>query len=300
MKTSNVVGKLPFAVGDCNGVVRGGRLLVFGGGEGESFHDEILAVDPSGAVAEIGRMPYRSRGHQVVDLDGTIYVLGGFNGEATLDVLWELDLDAGTARRRAPMPSSNSWFGATAHHGGIAVIGGFTIPDGYLDGAYLYDPAADAWSRADAVVDATLFPKGRVGANALLSVGDRLMTVGGADSFDHEAGRSTALPLVAAFDPGTRDWAHLGDLDEAREGIAVARDGDRIYLVGGMDESSPTPSRRVERLDPATGRVEMVGELQLGRLTPVAGVVEGRLIVAGGVTKPLAEMTDSVEVLDLE
>lgn len=296
---SQILGTLPFAVGDCNGLVREGRLLVFGGGEGDSFHEEILAIDPtSGKVEEVGRLPAASRGHQVVELDGRIYVLGGFNG-ATLDTVWEIDLAAGKAHRRAPLPTTIAWFGAAAHQGRIAVIGGFTIPDGYLDGYYSYDPASDSWEQTAGVVDSAIFPKACLGANALVSVGDVLVTVGGADSFDVKAGRSTALPQVTSFDPRGRTWSRLGDLEVAREGIAVARQGDTVYLVGGMDEHSPQPSRRVERLDLASGKVEAVAELQVGRLTPAAGIVGGRLVVAGGVTKPLAEMTDTIEIVDV-
>jgi hypothetical protein len=296
---ARLVGKLPMPLGDTQGIAYMDRLVVFGGGSGEGFRDEIVAVDPSSGRSEvIGRMPYAARGHQVVAVRDAIYLLGGFDGQTRADV-HRLDLRSGTAQRLEPMPSSNAWFAATGSDGKIFVVGGFAIPDGYLGRISVYDTASNRWSALPQGLERAPFGKGKVGGNALVEDAGRLISFGGADFFDPATKSANALPHVCSYAIEGATWTPLPSLPVAREGMAVARGGRYAYLVGGMPEEHGGASKLVERFDLSTSKLTTLATMHEGRLTPAAAVLGTRLVIAGGVTKGVGQMTDTIEILEL-
>jgi hypothetical protein len=297
--TCQRIGTLPFDLGDTQGLARGDRFLVFGGGSGHGFQDKILSIDPeTGGCEEIGRLPYASRGHQVVQLADKIYLLGGFDGQTKSD-LHRIDLDTGTAERLAPMPGTNSWFAAVSHNEAIHVVGGFAIPEGYLADIWVYNPTTDTWSVTEKALSASPFRQAQVGSNALLSHGERILSFGGADHFDVEKKKANAIAQVGALDTTSGTWTELEPLLLPREGIVADADERYGYLVGGMPEDSEMPSDLIERVDLTTGATGELARLSGPRLTPAVAIVGSRLLVAGGVTQPLFDMTDAIEYCDL-
>ncbi len=298
-RKSSSIGSLPRPLGDMPGLEYKGKLLLFGGGSGEDVRDEILSIDPlTGACDEIGKMPYKSRGHQVVRMGNVIYLLGGFEA-GTRNDCHALDIEHHKAERLAPLPFSNAWFSAVEHKGNIVVLGGFSIPSGYLPHAGVFDPTSGKWETVKDVFDDNIFPKPHMGSNVLASHGGHIYSFGGADTFDPAKGRANALDLAIRFFPDEKRWEKLAFSLSPREGIVAARHGEKLYLVGGMPEKGEKPFNDIEELNFSSMSLRLVGKLPYGCLTPAVACIKSRLIIAGGVTKPLFEMTDKIQCLNI-
>lgn len=295
------LGNLPEPLGDMPGLVVKDRFYIFGGGCGQEVRDTILSIDAdTGVCTQIGKMPYGSRGHQAVLLDEDVYLLGGFDDDGTKDDVWRLNLETGSAQKQQPMPTSNAWFAATAHNGNIVVTGGFSIPNGYLDQIYTYDPKEDKWSVYRDAFASDIFPKRKLGSNSILSDSKNLFSFGGADEFNPEQGRANALGLVCYYDMVHQSWHTLPQQIHPREGIVAVQHGHTGYLVGGMAEGADKPTATIEAVDLITQKIYEVARLKVGRLAPSVGIVNNKLIIAGGVIEPLYEMTDTIEYMEIK
>ncbi len=295
---SRLIGRLPRQLGDMPGVVYRDVLLVLGGASGMDNRNEILAVELAGGVCEVGRLPNRLRGHQAVRIGSSAYVFGGFTGE-TVPSSFRLDLDHFSSEPIAPMPHGAAWFSAVEAAGKVYVVGGFSIPDGYWPNMAVYDPAADCWELIADGFRSGPFPKAMLGSNAVVAAGGRILSFGGADTFDGTTMRANALDVAAAYDPDTRSWSALPSRIEAREGLVSVTYRDKAYLIGGMRNAPDHSSPLVEEVDLATGMATPFATMVEGRTAAACGVLGNRLIVVGGVTEGVSTMTDTIEAIEL-
>ncbi len=298
MLDSSIIGRLPGPLGDMPAVAHDDRLLILGGASGMENRSEVLAVTATGAVEGVGRLPQELRGHQAIRLGDHAFVLGGFTGE-TISTAFRLNLKTFESDPIAAMPQDAAWFAATEWNGRIYVLGGFSVGGGYWSEIAVYDPQGDSWDRVSGAFPTTVFPKASLGSNSVLSAQDRIFSFGGADTFDRAAMRANALDVVASYDPVGKCWSRLESVIEAREGlVAVAHDG-HAYLVGGMPDDSDKSSPTIDRINLETGEAVIIARMQKGRTAPACGILDNTLIVAGGVTTGVAEMTDTIEAVVL-
>lgn len=202
-------------------------------------------------------------------IDGTIYVVGGFGGEAFLDCYnaatgsWSVGVD---------LPVGVHHPGVTALDGLVYVAGGYAA-DGGTGAVWAYDPATDSWSERAPLPT----PRGALG---LVALDGRLYTVGGA----LETLGGPVSDAVEVYDPATDNWESLPGLPTPREHLAVVAGDGRVYAVGGRaggDESDPLASA-VEAFDPVTGRWEVLAPLPTPRGGFAGAFVNGQVVVAGG------------------
>jgi hypothetical protein len=298
MKTTELIGRLPFVLGDMPGVTHEGALLLLGGGSGAETRDDILRVDAAGDARAVGRLPRPCRGHQAVRIGDAAYVLGGF-ADGTLSEAYRLDLRTFRSEPIAPLPREAAWFAAVELGGRIFVVGGFSIPEGYWEEIAIYDPEHDRWS-VGARFPAGVFPKAALGSNAVAAVGRRILSFGGADTFDTDTMRANALGLCAAFDPATGAWARLPAVVEPRESLVLVAEAGRLFLIGGMLNPPAHASDLIEMVDTRTMAVTPFARLREGRAAPGCGIVSGRLLIAGGVTQGVFAMTDAIEAVAID
>ncbi|ALK08139.1 Kelch repeat-containing protein [Blastochloris viridis] len=298
MRTTAVIGRLPWVLGDMPAVGHDDALLIFGGASGAENRDEILHVDGLGNVRPVGRLPSPCRGHQAVKIGNSVYLLGGF-AEGTLREAYRIDLGTLESWPIAPMPRESAWFSATELDGRIFVVGGFSIPDGYWDEVATYDPAQDRWSLGNGF-PAHIFPKGALGSNAIAAVGGHILSFGGADTFDTDGMRANALAVCARFDPATAQWSRLPAAIEPRESLVVVAEDGRLFLIGGMLNPPAHASDLIEAVDTATMTVTPFARMQEGRAAAGCGIVGGRLLIAGGVTEGVFAMTDAIEAVAID
>lgn len=160
------------------------------------------------------------------ELDGKIYVVGGFvgNGSATATV-------------EVYDPAKNTWVSvaslpATRHHtvavglgGKLYVVGGFeTSFQDPTTTTFVYDPASDSWTEAASMT----VPRG---GHAVAVLNERIYAIGGARPGPADAPQNIAE--LEVYDPGADQWETRSELPTPRDHLGAATVGDRIYAVGG-------------------------------------------------------------------
>ena len=121
--------RLPIALHDAPAVAIGGRMYLFGGGDGIGQHAEITAIDPTtGATRRAGALPAASSDAAAAAVGPVAYVVGGYTGTRWLDtiVAWR----PGTASRVVAHLPHGVRYAAVAAAGPRVVIAGGTLPDG--------------------------------------------------------------------------------------------------------------------------------------------------------------------------
>src|SRR6266566_1567001 len=117
----------------------------------ESFYAALLLYGTllGGALAQVpgswttgAPMPSARTEVAVAEVDGKIYVVGGFGGERELEIY---DPAVDRWSRGAPIPRALHHAGAVGLNGKLYLIGGYV--DGWTptDEVHEYDPASDRW-----------------------------------------------------------------------------------------------------------------------------------------------------------
>jgi len=209
-------------------------------------------------------------------LGSEILVCGGLTAAGTTDSILRINLPAGAIEAHGTLP-------APVHDAGGAVLNGV----GFIFGGGRFGPGATVQ---------------RVGANGNAASSGRLP----ADRADLVA---VAIPGSLALVGGgtttfydrrvlaTSDGLHFTQIATLLVGVrypAVTFDGGRIYVIGGSTASGDTTA--IQAIDPATGRVQLIGRLPRARSHAAAFVVGGALLIAGG--RVAGQAQDSVLRLD--
>lgn len=161
------------------------------------------------------------------------------------------------------LPAPRSGAAAAAYGPGVLVIGG-------LDPATVSTSTVFAVGPTGRAAPAAALP-GAVHDAAATAVGGRVLLFGG--------GASEGSDRVIQVQPGTP--RQVGRLPVALSDLDAVTVGHDAYVVGGWDGS--TTNAAIFAVTPA-GQVSTVGHLPLGVRYPATGVLDGKIIVAGGET----------------
>ncbi len=158
----------------------------------------------------------------VAALDGRVYVIGGFRGDASVaDTVEVYDSASDSWSTAAPYPTPVHHGAAVAHDGRVYVFGGW--PDFFatpLASVFAYDPATDSWSARASM------PTAR-GSPAAAVLEDKIYVAGG-----WPMARSNDF---AAYDPAANSWSVLPPMPTARNHLGAAALGGSFYAVGGRE-----------------------------------------------------------------
>jgi len=281
-----------------------------------------LDILSPGKWVELTPMPTARQEVAVAELNGRVFVIGGFGPDndpvATVEVY---DPATNGWETRIPLPAPTHHASAAVIDGRLFVVGGFSggrVSWTPLRTVYEYDETRSSWATRAPLRHAR-------GALAVVALGGRLHAVGGSgDSAsaahevyeptpdrwtdappmptarDHLAavafqgklwaigGRTsfvgTQFGAVEIYDPASSSWSSGLSLPTARGGLAAAALGDRVYVFGG---EAPL------RIFSANEMYEAAGNRWVGKdpmRTPRHGigaaVVGNRIYVPGGGTQP--------------
>lgn len=180
---------------------------------------------------DIAPMPTATLDNEAVTIDGTVYSLGGTDGQASWDDVVAYDVEADTWTEVAPLPEARNQIAAAAIGGQVYATGGWTS-DGVGSQLWIYDPASDAWTEgAESPIAAS--------AQAVGVVDGQLYVVGGCTT-------SACTPMTAAsasYDPGSDTWTEIADYPSATAfGSCAGLDGQLVCSGGndGTNELSAT------------------------------------------------------------
>ncbi|WP_129338357.1 kelch repeat-containing protein [Cellulomonas endophytica] len=272
---------------EASGAALGGRLYVFGGqytGNTQTLRSD--RYDPAtDAWTRLRDLPELLT-HAPVVADGTtLWILGGYVGLDRKDSsprVWKYDTVTDTYSAGPSLPAPRG--------GGGAVLVGRTLH--YFTGAVRRDstggPTTDhpehwtlavdggtTWQPAAPVPN----PRNHVGT-ALL--GGTVYLVGGQHG---EAEGHTPQTQVDAYDVATGTWRRVADLPVPRGHISASTfvwNGKLLVLGGSV--LGAAASRTIFEYDPATNAWTTRTDLPEALRSPVADLIDGRVVVNGGRT----------------
>jgi hypothetical protein len=221
--------------------------------------------------------------------DGRVLLLGGFNqqsGQATSQVLI-FDPRRNVWESGAPMPEPVGYGAVVARlHNETVLVAGGQGANGPVGDTWLYEPGANAWSRAGSLHEARYQP-----SFAVLTDG-RVLVVGGsiplAQPIQLATGETVNEQVIASaeiFDPGTKAWSQAGQLSSGRIHVSlVALPGGAALAAGGCSGASFQGGAisKVELFEP-TGhwiRTTSLPEPRCG--SSGLALKDGRAFVVGG------------------
>lgn len=250
------------------------------------------AVDAGRDAATAGWSPRASLPRpmdsvSVVALGGKLYALGGFDetGSVLADVaVYDPKQDAWSAGVPLPRP---------LHHVNATVAGDRIWITGALEGTtfaatgitLVLDPAAGTWIERSSMPPAT-----ERGSAMTAAIGETIYVAGGL--------RGAAVADFFAYDTELDTWSLLPSLPTARDhGSAVAA-GGLFYAVSGRSTAVGAPTALLDVFDPARDTWTALPPMPTSRAGSGVALVEGRIIVAGGIAgPPLA--SPAAEVYDI-
>jgi N-acetylneuraminic acid mutarotase len=220
----------------------------------------------------LASLPAARQETAVAAIGGKIYVIGGFNGAATVvDTVEVYDPASDEWSPVAPLPEP-------LHHTNVAAVGGKLYLLGGLRGlsfeaigsAWSYDPANDRWDPLTA-----LPPGSERGSSMTAAIGSKIYVAGG-----YREGR--AVDDFQVYDTTTDAWTPLPRVPIGRDhGVGAAARG-LFFAIGGRNVSPNGHMPQVHAFDPAQGSWSDRAPLPTSRGGCAAAVLDETIIVAGG------------------
>ena len=169
------------------------------------------------------RAPLREANSEmaVAELDGKIYVLGGYpSTRISVRTVQVYDPATDSWELTTPLPRPANHPMAASVNGKLYFIGGQVSASGggpFLDEVHEYDPITQTWTERASM------PTSR-GGGAAAVIDGKIYVAGGRPSHGHD---------FAVYDPAADGWTTLPELPIDRNHIAAAAIDGRMYVVGG-------------------------------------------------------------------
>jgi N-acetylneuraminic acid mutarotase len=176
------------------------------------------------------------------------------------------------------MPTGRWELSTCVVDGKIYAIGGAGPVYQALRTVEVYDPATDAWTTRSEM------PTARQGLSTSV-VNGKIYAIGGGASSSADYAALTVFSTVEEYDPATDSWTTKAEMPTARVCHHANVVGDRIYVIGGSDASTPdnrSHVRTVEAYDPATDTWTQEGVMRASRAAGFSNLVDGRIYLIGG------------------
>ncbi len=222
---------LPIPLANMAATVWDGRVYVAGGStqlEDEAgelpLSDLLWVYDPAvDAWQQMGQLPSPLAGAALVAVDGSLYLLGGWDGQSMRDEVWRLSLSA----ERVTVPGwelvtrlarPRAFLGAAPVENRIYVVGGF---DGEreLDLARVYQVNTGEWTELPSLST----PRGGL---QLVYDGLAVFALGG--------GWTQAIETHERFDPATGLWSNFpSPLTGEWRNLGAIEENGQLHLMGG-------------------------------------------------------------------
>lgn len=229
-----------------------------------------------------------------------VWLIGGRVGShpgRVSNKVWIYNLDSNKWRRGPDLPVPSAAGGAALVNNKIHWIGGIDA-DASCDVAnhFVYDldkPSA-GWNNITATAGMPS-PRNHFSTAAVNGI---IYVMGGQYGHDACPGKMTQdTPLVHAFNPANNQWSQKADMpnknSHSEPGTFVYKDD--IYTTGGENAGD-----KVWKYSPSTNKWSTFRTLPETLVAPVARIVGGNLIVAGGGAPRAALATDRVRSMTVD
>uniref|UniRef100_A0A8C6S5G7 Kelch like family member 10 n=1 Tax=Neogobius melanostomus TaxID=47308 RepID=A0A8C6S5G7_9GOBI len=209
--------------------------------------------------------------HGTVFLNGSVYVIGGFDGRSQFCTTHRYDLARGKWQEVANMHSRRCYVSVALLDGLIYALGGYD-GDERLDTAERYAPDANQWTMIAPMIEtrsdaSSTAHNGKVcmfqlSAYATITSGTVQL---GSQRFDGVGGFSgmSRLRSVEAYDQETNTWRPMPSMLNKRSNFGIEVMDERLYVVGGFSGTSTINS--VECWDVKTRAWSSVRDMNIYR-----------------------------------
>ncbi len=210
-------------------------------------------------------------------VNGEFYSVAGKNPGGPINSVYALTTNGWLQRADLPGPAVEN--PAIVQHGGLLyAFGGSTEPfSGAVTNTASYDPAVNMWTELNPM------PTAR-GGTCAAEIDGLIYVVGGLDA------TGASVDTVEIFDPSTGLWAPGVPLTQPRDNPGCAAVDGILYVFGGRErlsdgtEIDPTLAT-TEAFDPNTDMWSPMASMSVGRRTFACGVIDGKILAAGGERK---------------
>jgi large repetitive protein len=247
------------------------------------------AISPAGGIWQPAAPLAEARErHAAVALrDGTVLVIGGWDGNRALSSAERYDPATNRWTPAAPLATSRADHTATLlRDGRVLVVGGYT--DGGGEGAWLatteiYDPQADRWTPGAPLTsprtghEAVRIYNASASPGAFIAANDHVLVAGG---------RHAKGPLADAerYDPSADRWTPAGALATPRLDFTATALVNGHVLVAGGDDGQGTTLASAERYDPQTNTWRPAAPMGTPRAGHAATELNfGQIVAIGGI-----------------
>ncbi len=228
---------------------------------------EPLSQRPlAGVWSRLASLPTPRSEVAAAELNGIVYVFGGFGPGATTNEEYDPTTDAW--RQRSPIPSGVDHAAAATIGGKIYLIGGFDGRFGPVNTVWAYDPQTDTWAQKTDMPT----PRGALGAAV---VDGKIYAIGG-------RGVGGDVGTTEEYDPATDAWLPRSPMPSPRDHMAISVVEGKIYVAGGRLGSFAINHSGNEEYDPTTDTWVKKAPLPTARSGITAAAVHGRIYVVGG------------------
>ena len=209
-------------------------------------------------------------------LNGIIYVVGGFTPTGVTDKVEAYDPASGLWSEMAPLPQPLHHAAIAALQNKLYVIGGFSggmwSP---LDATYEFDPATNKWTQKAPM------PSPR-GALATGVVDGKIYAVGGARKSFFKLVNSSANE---EYDPATNQWKKRAPIPTPRDHLTASVVDGVLYAIGGRINVNYNNNLGInEAYDPSADRWIKKSPLPTARSGITSQTLNGKIFVFGGET----------------
>ncbi len=204
-----------------------------------------------GAWGRRAALPAAHSEFAVAELDGKIYVIGGYAvGEVDGTTVQVYDPASDGWSRAPSLPAPAHHLMAASAGGRLYVMGGQStglFGGGFLDSLWMLDAAAGRWVARAPLLRAR-------SAGVAVTLDGRIYVAGGRPPRGHD---------FAVYDPAADAWTVLPDMPSQRNHLAGAAIGGRVWIAGGRlgPGFRSEASAALEVFDPATGRWSAVAPM---------------------------------------
>lgn len=216
-----------------------------------------------GSWSTLSDMPTIRYSHEVIEVNGKFYLIGGMGTDHVLtNLVYEYDPVVNTYTEKAALPTVRGSFASGVLSGKIYICGGNV--DGYTSKVEAYDPVTNTWTEKASLPASLDNPTGAV-------INGKLYVIGGFSG----GFRNT----VYEYDPCENLWTTKTAMPTARACMASCVVNGKLYVIGG---NSGSVVGTVEVYDPATDSWETKASMPTGHRYHSSSVLNGKIYVFGG------------------
>ena len=230
-------------------------------------------------------MPTPRHGAKTAVVNDTIFVFGGWNGEADHALreypvsVEAYNLQTDTWMQKKDMPISRVEFGVGVVDGKIYIIGGAMHTGGErMNRVDVYNPATDTWVKGREMPT----PREALGVGV---VGNRMYAIGGR-GWPRVRILGPHLTVIEEYNPTSRQWSQGSDMLDPRDSFAPVVVKDSIYLIGGAILKGagfvPEYLASVNVYNPQKDAWDNIPAMPFSLVPGGAAAVNGRIYVFGG------------------